>query len=725
MAEYIIYKKAQGVFEIIKDGGEAISDSKWSGTNINGAFNFKSENGARLFSNVPFSEVSYIDETGGGSVSSFASAISLHTKLKEVGFFDSSVSSGGGGADTFKQLADTFSSFTGRNNQVIYINGNVLDSKTIANNEFLSQLGDTNLELIQNIPAGHILQVVTIIEGDQTIKRWAAVPFPTQDNTPPNGFIQLGTVAREGSDVNVSTGYLWIIDGIQLGNSIDYDFPIEDAATGDSRVDIIVANNDGTFELIQGLPSEGQGSAVSPVPNTQQLLLTTINIYEDNISEPTIPISDGIYVNKVEYQYQGVNGTGDGILTDYPLNGINSALDLVSGVTRLNSVFITSAYSLYKGKELVVRNSQLTNVPITNGMGFNFHNGEDFILLPGQVIKFKEYGLEFDFLGTFGGGGSSITNTDELPEGSVNRYFTESRVLATGLTGLSFLSGVAITALDTVIGAFGKLQKQITDNIAAINLRELISNKSDTGTLGTSTTLYPTQRSVKQYVDDRLKPWLDMPTLHWYQATGAQMTTTGTNPVSVQGSASQIYSNLTGFSSVRYISTNVAGQIVYFRESSFARLFSNKGFYMDQRVKNSDASPISDGRVHYGFMTTALVTNQDPSAVNRGFGLMADASDVNLNIGYSNTTTGLYTKISLGSSFSKTSTDDLIVTFYRLENTTTVFYSITNASTLANSTGSFTFINNTGLTLYNWKTNNASAIACGIDIYRCKIYLAD
>jgi len=411
MAQYIIYKKAEGVFEIVKDNLIFISDSKWSGTQIDGLFTFKSENGARLFANVTFSEVSYVDETGGGSVASFASAISLHNKLKEVGFFDASTTPGSGGADTFKQLADAFSSFTGRDGQVVYINGNVLDSKTIANNEFLSDLGDTNLQTVQNIPSGHILRVVTITEGDQTIQRWSAVPFPTENNIPANGYLELGTVTKIGNEINVSTGFLWIIDGIQLGNTIAYDFTIEDADSGDSRVDIIVAESDGTFSLIQGESSAGSGNAIAPIPNSDQLLLTTVYIYEDAISEPTIPISDGQYVNKVEYQYQGVNATGDGILTDYPLNGINSALDLVSGVTRLNSVLITAAYSLYKGKELAIRNSQLTNVIITDGSGFNFHNGEDFILLPGQVIKLKEYGLEFDFLGTFGGGSSSGVQT--------------------------------------------------------------------------------------------------------------------------------------------------------------------------------------------------------------------------------------------------------------------------------------------------------------------------
>ncbi|WP_312905360.1 hypothetical protein [Stutzerimonas nitrititolerans] len=51
--------------------------------------------------------------------------------------------------------------------------------------------------------------------------------------------------------------------------------------------------------------------------------------------------------------------------------------------------------------------------------------------------------------------------TDALAEGSTNLYFSEHRVRNTVLTGLSLLSTAAITATDTVLSAFGKLQAQL------------------------------------------------------------------------------------------------------------------------------------------------------------------------------------------------------------------------------------------------------------------------
>lgn len=66
-------------------------------------------------------------------------------------------------------------------------------------------------------------------------------------------------------------------------------------------------------------------------------------------------------------------------------------------------------------------------------------------------------------------GATANANTDSLSEGSTNLYFTMARVLATALSGLSLATGGAITSADTVLVAFGKLQKQITDLTTTVN----------------------------------------------------------------------------------------------------------------------------------------------------------------------------------------------------------------------------------------------------------------
>jgi hypothetical protein len=61
-----------------------------------------------------------------------------------------------------------------------------------------------------------------------------------------------------------------------------------------------------------------------------------------------------------------------------------------------------------------------------------------------------------------------------LSEGT-NEYFTAARVRAVVLTGISLVTNAVISATDSVLVAFGKLQAQITANLST-----LTSHTSDT-----------------------------------------------------------------------------------------------------------------------------------------------------------------------------------------------------------------------------------------------------
>jgi hypothetical protein len=64
--------------------------------------------------------------------------------------------------------------------------------------------------------------------------------------------------------------------------------------------------------------------------------------------------------------------------------------------------------------------------------------------------------------------GNVTLTTSDITEGT-NLYFTAQRVRDTVLTGLSLVTNAAITASDTVLSAFGKLQKQLSDHFAAVD----------------------------------------------------------------------------------------------------------------------------------------------------------------------------------------------------------------------------------------------------------------
>ena len=95
-----------------------------------------------------------------------------------------------------------------------------------------------------------------------------------------------------------------------------------------------------------------------------------------------------------------------------------------------------------------------------------------------------------------------IASTDDVPEGS-NLYFTTARVLATLLSGISFATGGAIVSTDSVLIAFGKIQKQLNDFGIALGLKQDTLNEDNFGTFTTSVADKNTQSDtdVLAYVD--------------------------------------------------------------------------------------------------------------------------------------------------------------------------------------------------------------------------------
>jgi hypothetical protein len=64
--------------------------------------------------------------------------------------------------------------------------------------------------------------------------------------------------------------------------------------------------------------------------------------------------------------------------------------------------------------------------------------------------------------------GAVVLTTTDINEGT-NEYFTAARVRAVVLTGLSLVTNAVISATDSVLVAFGKLQAQITANLTTLN----------------------------------------------------------------------------------------------------------------------------------------------------------------------------------------------------------------------------------------------------------------
>ena len=83
---------------------------------------------------------------------------------------------------------------------------------------------------------------------------------------------------------------------------------------------------------------------------------------------------------------------------------------------------------------------------------------------------------------------ASPGSTDAVPEGAVNKYWTLARTLGSALTGLVTTNPAVIAATDTVLAAFGKLQRQIADLSTSVGSKANRGANSDITSLGGLTT---------------------------------------------------------------------------------------------------------------------------------------------------------------------------------------------------------------------------------------------
>jgi len=99
--------------------------------------------------------------------------------------------------------------------------------------------------------------------------------------------------------------------------------------------------------------------------------------------------------------------------------------------------------------------------------------------------------------------GVVVLDTDDIAEGVTNKYFTEARVLATQLAGLSLASASAIVDGDSVIVAFGKLQKQISDEVSARSSADTtLQNNIDAEALARASADTTLQNNIDAHIND-------------------------------------------------------------------------------------------------------------------------------------------------------------------------------------------------------------------------------
>jgi hypothetical protein len=176
-----------------------------------------------------------------------------------------------------------------------------------------------------------------------------------------------------------------------------------------------------------------------------------------------------VNINNVEYHYKE-NLANEGLVlkvSDFVIESLDLKLDKTDYNDRFKGVYLTLA-SLKSTHPTGVAGeyAQVNESGATEVLNYNWDvEKADWVANAVQ--------------------GFSANNTDELPEGSSNLYYTSTRVLATILSGFSLLTG-SLASSDTILSAFGKIQNQINNIIIALGYKAPLQAIDDPTTAGVS-----------------------------------------------------------------------------------------------------------------------------------------------------------------------------------------------------------------------------------------------
>jgi hypothetical protein len=176
-----------------------------------------------------------------------------------------------------------------------------------------------------------------------------------------------------------------------------------------------------------------------------------------------------------------------------------------------------------------------------------------------------------------------------------------------------------------------------------------------------------------------------------------------------------------------YISAATAGALTSLREAQNKYTTGGGdglgGFYYRLRFIPSNAANVTGERFFAGlWATTTAATNQEPTALVNCLGICQISSSTNLQIYGAGATVG--TPVDLGANFpaNTLSTEAYEFAMFSAANGTTT-WQVWRLGTAFTATGTFTSqpASTTFLGHQIWKTNNATALAVGVDI--CTLYI--
>ena len=293
-----------------------------------------------------------------------------------------------------------------------------------------------------------------------------------------NGITAIGNITRDGADFTFEVGFEWKINGIEYSNA-EITRTINDAGTGNHRIDIAVCDTNNDIYIIEGFEVPLATAVVQPPtpPNTLFIcyFLITESVIGDN-STPGITGQNNIPL-KIEIASTDLSTNDVAGFVDY-INALNPALTVLE-TNSLVQYYLTDTQEIYQFV----------------GIGKGTYGLGQTQIAPENVMKI-----------TFSGGSQDLQQT-----------------LENGATYTA--NGKTITIMESGI----EIYDEITENILNIGLTEhiltgqrptifLIPSVGDTTYIEFPLTEVIEEVAYKSYVDTGLSDKVD-------KVTGKQLST--------------------------------------------------------------------------------------------------------------------------------------------------------------------------------------------------------
>lgn len=203
-----------------------------------------------------------------------------------------------------------------------------------------------------------------------------------------NRLISIGIIEIVGNDLKIPAFAQWLINNIVVGNNAEVTIPIPFAEEGLNRTDLIYGNEDGEILRLPGPELAGIFLKPNLPPNCVEI--TTLNVTDSTIGDPSTPIIGENFVKKENFGEVILNSSG---VTTLVLQASVGGVRFQGSNTSFESINIIDIQNLWIGKPFDIINDQTNEQTLKHltGIGnqFSFPDKQDYLMQPGERSPFR------------------------------------------------------------------------------------------------------------------------------------------------------------------------------------------------------------------------------------------------------------------------------------------------------------------------------------------------